>query len=188
MFNARYYFYFKFNFICYQMFYNAYALHTKMHTLILKHFISYYMTFLIKLWKHIERNLYLSNNFSVLFGSFAINNQFQVMAPMVTSICITKIHSGEVVQNPILQILDFSLTLEDRHSVHLSDATSTIQILFGSTLSSLFTSSQVEIGSLVEINKLNCKPIQNTKYDLNLPLVGTTCTHITSILHYPLFS
>jgi len=164
-----------------------YALHIRMHTIILKHFISYYMTFLIKLWKHIERNVYLSNNFSVLLGSFVINNQFQVMAPMITSNCITKIHSGEVVQNPILQILDFSLTSEDRHFVHLSDATSTIQNLFGSTLNSLFTSSQVEIGSLVEINKFNHKSIQNTKCDLNLPLVGTTCTHITSILHYPLF-
>ena len=88
---------------------------------------------------------------------------------MITSNCITKIQNGEVVQNPILQILEFSLTSEDRHSVCLSDAASTIQGLFGLTLSSLFTSSQVEIGSLVEINKFNCKSIQNTKYDLNLP-------------------
>ena len=151
------------------MLYNAYALHIRMHTLILKHFISYYTTFLIKLWKHIERNLYLSNNFSVLLGSFAINNQFQVMAPMITSNCITKIHSGEVVQKPILQILDFSLTSKDRHSVHMSHVASTIQILFGSTLNSLFTSSQIEIGYLVEINKFNCNSIQNTKYDLSLP-------------------
>ena len=188
MFNVRYYFYFKFNFICYQMLYNAYALHIRMHTLILKHFISYYMTFLIKIWKHIETNLYLSNNFSVLLGSFSINNQFQVRAPMITSNCITKIQNGEVVQNRILEILDFSLTSEYRHSAHLSNAASAIESLFGSNISSLFTSSQVEIGSLVEINKFNCKSIQNTKYDLNLPLVGTTCTHITSILHYPFFS
>ena len=165
-----------------------YALHIRMHTIILKHFISYYMTFLIKIWKHIETNLYLSNNSSVLLGSFSINNQFQVMEPMITSNCITKIRSGEVVQNPILQILDFNLTLEDRHYVQLSNASSSIEILFGSTLSSLFTSSQVEIGSLVEINKFNCKSIQNTKYDLNVPLVGTTCTHITSIFHFPFFS
>ena len=110
------------------------------------------------------------------------------MAPMITSNCITNIQNGEIVQNPILQILDFILNSKDCHYVHLYDATSTIQSLFGSTLFSLFTSSQVEIGSLVEINKLNCKSIQNTKNHLNLPSVGTTCTHITSILHYPLFS
>ena len=131
MFHVGYHFYFKFNFICYQMLYNAYSLHIRMHTLILKHFISYYMAFLIKIWKHIETNLYLSNNFSFLLGLFSINNQFQVMAPMITSNCIKNIHNGEVVQNTILQILDFILTSEDRHSVHLSDATSTIQSLFG---------------------------------------------------------
>ena len=169
MFNVVYYFYFKFNLIYYQILYNSYALHIRMHTLILKHFISYCMTFLIKIWKHIERNIYLSNIFSVLLGSFSINNKFQVMAPMITSNCITKIQNGEVVQNPILQILDFSLTSKDCHFVHLSDAASTIQSLFVSTLDSLFISSQVEIGSLVEINKFNCKSIQNTKYDLNLP-------------------
>ena len=91
------------------------------------------------------------------------------MAPMVTSICITKIHSGEVVQNPILQVLDFSLTSEYRHAVQFFDAPNTIQSLFGSTLDSLFISSQVEIGYLVEINKFNCNSIQNTKYDLSLP-------------------
>ena len=105
---------------------------------------------------HWNKSLFVKH----IFGSLGIVFHKQPISSYGTndkSNCITKIQNGEVVQNPILQILDFNLTSEDHHSVHLSDAASTIQILFGSTLSSLFTSSQVEIGSLVEINKFNCK-------------------------------
>ena len=94
MLNAGYCFYFKLNFICYQMLYNAYALHIRMHTLILKHFISYYMTFLVKILKHIETNIYLSNKFLVLLGSFSITLQqilelASYLASLFSVICFT---------------------------------------------------------------------------------------------------
>ena len=86
------------------------------------------------------------------------------MTSMLTLNSITRIGNGEVFCNPILQILEFTTTSEYHHYVHLSDGNTAIQILFASPLSSLFTSSHVEIRSLVQINSFTCKYIQKKKY------------------------
>ena len=96
------------------------------------------------------------------------------MTSMLTLNSIARIGNGEVLCNPILQILEFTATSEYRHSVHRSDGNTTIQSLFSSPLSSLFTSSQVEIRSLVQINNFTCKYIQKNKYVFTCLLFPTT--------------
>ena len=96
------------------------------------------------------------------------------MTSMLTLKSIIRIGNGGVLCNPILKILEFTPTSKYRHFVHLSDGNTTIQSLFALPLSSLFTSSQVEIGSLVQINSFTCKSIQNNKYVFTCLLFPTT--------------
>ena len=121
------------------------------------------------------------------------------MTSILTMDSITRIGNGEILCNPILQISDFMRASEDRYFVHLSDGSSTIHNLFASPLNLFFTSSQLEFGSLVQIDSFTCKSIQNNKYVFNLstfslffllhiPFQITYIIHIKRILHYPLFA
>ena len=96
------------------------------------------------------------------------NNILIVMTSILTMDSITRIWNGDIMCNPILQILDFTPASEDRYSVHLSDGISTIHSLFASPLSLFFTSSKLEVGSLVQIDSFTCKSIQSNEYVFNL--------------------
>ena len=73
------------------------------------------------------------------------------MASSLTTNSLTRIGNGELISSPIIQIVGFKLTLEDRYSVVLSDGGSTLRRLFSSTLGHYFTSSQIEKISLVKL-------------------------------------
>jgi hypothetical protein len=130
----------------------------------------------------------------------------QGMASVLTTNSLTRIGNGEIICNPIIQIMDFKVTLEDRYSVVLSDGDSTLRSLFASTLGHYFTSSQIEKGSLVELQDFTCRSIQDNKYvftlpsshgsslviiyttiilifPLHIPLIFTCIAHTTHILH-----
>ena len=49
----------------------------------------------------------------------------QGTAVMLTTNSLTRIGNGEIICNPIIQIMDFKLTLEDNYSVVLSDGGNT---------------------------------------------------------------
>ena len=73
------------------------------------------------------------------------------MESTLTTNSLTKIGNEELISNPIIQIVDFTLTLEDCYSFVLPDGANTLRSLFSSTLGHYFTSSQIEKISLVKL-------------------------------------
>jgi hypothetical protein len=135
-----------------------------------------------------------------------LKNNIKGMASALTTNSLTRIGNGELISSPIIQIVDFKLTLEDRYSVVLSDGANTLRSLFSSTLGHYFMSSQIKKGSLVELQDFTCRSIQDNKYVFTLPsshgsslvivytiiilifplhitLIFTCITHTNHILH-----
>jgi hypothetical protein len=111
------------------------------------------------------------------------------MAYMLTTNSITRIGNGEVLCSLVLQIMDFKLTLEDCYSILLFDGSNTLQSLFASTLEHYFTSSQIEKGSLVQLQDFTCRSIQNNKYVFKLPSSHSSnlvTIYTTILLFFPL--
>ena len=74
----------------------------------------------------------------------------------LTTNSLTRIGNGEIICSPIIQIMDFKLTLEDSYSVVLSNGDSTLRSLFSSTVGHYFIASQIAKGSLVELQDFTC--------------------------------
>jgi hypothetical protein len=131
----------------------------------------------------------------------------QGMTSVLTTNSLTRIRNGEIICSPVIQIMDFKLTLEDCSSIVLFDGGSTLGSLFSSTLGQYFSSSQIEKGSLVELQDFTCRSIQDNKYvftlpsshgssfviiyttiilifPLHIPSIFTCIAHTNHILHY----